>query len=148
MGSTFSARPGRFPASLSEVGRYVDLFDDRVRILFSGLHSLAVLRGEISIPYSAIEEVGVGLDEVPSPWAFRVGVSNPLTDRRQGRFWAGRITRSLDLNIDERLFLDITERTRAVVLRLKPGSEFDVVAFDDSRPDELAAEIRKRVPAS
>ena len=130
------------------MGRYVDVFDDRVRILFSGLHSLAVLRGEISIPYSTIEGVAVGLDEIPSPWAFRVGVSNPLTDRRQGRFWIGRITRSLDLNIDQRLFLDINDRTRAVVLRLKPGSEFDLIAFDDPRPDELAASIRNRLAPS
>ena len=128
------------------MGRYVDVFDDRVRILFSGLHSLAVLRGEISIPYSAIEEVGVGLEDIPSPWAWRVGVSNPFTDRRQGRFWTGGISRSLDLDLDQRLFLDIHDRTRAVVLSLKAGSEFDLVAFDDPRP--TSSRVDPEAPSS
>jgi hypothetical protein len=127
------------------VGRYVDVFDDRVRILFTGLDSLAVLRGELSIPYSSIEEVEVGLDELPSVWAWRLGVSLPFSDRRQGRFWMAGVTRSFDLNVEQRLFLDIRDRAHSVVLRLKPGNEYDVVAFDDSRPDELAARIRRRL---
>jgi hypothetical protein len=58
----------------------------------------------------------------------------PFSDHRQGRFWTGGIIRGLDLNIEERLLLDIRDRTRAVVLRLKPGSEFDLIAFDDPAP--------------
>jgi hypothetical protein len=115
--------------------RHVDLFDDRLRILFSGLDSLAVFRSELSIPYSTIERVEAGLDDVPSVWTWRLGISLPFSDRRQGWFWAD----------GKKLFFDIRSRTRAVVLHLKPGGEFSVVAFDDSRPDELAADIRRKI---
>jgi hypothetical protein len=115
--------------------RHVDLFDDRVRILFSGLDSLAVFRSEITLPYSTIERVEAGLDEIPSAWVWRLGVSLPFTDRRQGSFWAD----------GKKLFYDIRSRTRAVAIYLKPGAEFSLVAFDDSRPDELAADIRERI---
>jgi hypothetical protein len=90
----------------------------------------------VSIPYTAIESVEVGLPELPSVWAWRVGVSWPFSDRRQGRFWTG----------DEKLFLDIRHRTRAVALRLKPGSEFSLVAWDEANPEEVAERIRGRLP--
>ena len=106
-----------------------------MRILFSGLDSLAVWRSELSIPYSAIAGVEVGLGEVPSVWVWRFGISLPFSDRRQGRFWTG----------GEKLFLDIRDRSHAVVLHLKPGSEFSLVAFDDTRPDELVAQIREHL---
>jgi hypothetical protein len=117
------------------VPRYVDVFEDRVRILFAGLDSLAVFRSELSLSYSMIDQVEVGLSDVPHSWSWRLGIAFPFSDRRQGRFWTG----------GEKLFLDIRERTRAVVLYLKPGSEFSVVAFDDPRPEQLAESIRQRL---
>jgi len=117
------------------VPRHVDLFDDRIRLLFSGLDSLAVFRSELSIPYPTIERVEAGLDEVPSVWTWRLGISLPFSERRQGWFWTE----------GKKIFLDIRSRTRAVAIYLKPGSEFSLIAFDDSRPDDLAADIRSRL---
>jgi hypothetical protein len=117
------------------VPRYVDVFEDRVRILFTGLDSLAVFRSELSLSYSMIKSVEVGLEDVPHSWSWRLGVALPFSERRQGRFWTS----------GEKLFLDTRDKSRAVVLHLKPGSEFSLVAFDDPRPEQLAESIRERL---
>ena len=117
--------------------RHVDLLESRVRILFSGIDSVLLLRSEVSIPYAEIQSVEVGLPDVPPVWDWGVGLSWPFSDRRQGRFRTE----------GGRVFLDVRHRSRAVVLHLKPGSEFALVAWDEVSPEEVVERIRERLPA-
>jgi hypothetical protein len=116
----------------------IELLDDRLRIDYLGLEQLLVLRDKIDVRYDHIRAVEVGLDRVPSPWALRLGLSVPWSDRRAGWFWSeGR-----------KLFLDVKDRQRAVVLRLREAAPFDAVAIQVERPDELADALRERARGS
>src|SRR2546423_15367793 len=97
----------------------IELLDDRLRIDYLGLEQLLVLRDRIAVPYALIREVEIGLESVPSPWALRLGLSVPWSDRRAGWFWSE----------GQRLFLDVKDRRRAVVLRLREAAPFDAVAI-------------------
>ena len=118
------------------MARRIELEPDAVALEYSGVSRLMRATGEIQIPYTAITSVSVGLEEVPSALAFRVGLSTaPFGSTRQGQFWwAGK-----------RVFLDFEDPARAVVLDLK-GNRFARVAVQpDTSPDELADAIRKRI---
>jgi hypothetical protein len=118
------------------VARTIELEPEAVVLSYSGVSAPARLTRELRIPYEAISSVSVGLEEVPSALAFRVGVSTaPLGSTRKGQFWwAGK-----------RVFLDFEDPTRAVVLDLK-GNRFARVAVQpDTNPEELAQSIRERV---
>jgi hypothetical protein len=117
------------------MGRQVTLQGDRLRITWSGLDSVLALKESLELPYEEIAAVEVGLRELPGPFAWRVGMSNPLSDRRQGRFWVE----------GKRLLLDVLDRDRAVVLRLRSGAPFDVVAVHDDRPKALADAIAAKL---
>ena len=121
------------------MGRTIELGPDGVVLGYSGFSRLLRATGEVSIPYTAIRSVSVGLDEVPSAVAFRVGLSTaPFGSTRQGQFWwAGK-----------RVFLDFEDPARTVVLDLM-GNRFARVAVQpDTSPEDLAAAIRERVSAS
>jgi hypothetical protein len=118
------------------VARTIELEPDDVVVSYSGVSAPARLTRELRIPYEAIRSVSVGLDEVPSALAFRVGVSTaPFGSTRKGQFWwAGK-----------RVFLDFEDPMRTVVLDLK-GNRFARVAVQpDTSPEELAQAIRERV---
>ena len=120
------------------MARTIELEPDALVLRYSGISALARLASEVPVPYEQIRHASVGLDEVPSAWAFRVGVSTaPFGSRRQGQFWwAGK-----------RVFLDLEDPARAVVLDLK-GHRFARVAVEpDTSPEDLAEQIRLRVSA-
>jgi hypothetical protein len=117
------------------VSRHVDLLDDRVRITWSGLSSLPVVKERVEIPYDQIASAEVGLHDLPGTLTWRVGTSLPFSDRRHGRFWSG----------GRMLFLDLSDRDRAVVLNLKRGAEYDTVAWDDERPQAIVDLIRGKL---
>jgi hypothetical protein len=113
----------------------IELLDDRLRVDYLGLEQLVVLRDKIDVPYDVIEKVEIGLERVPSPWALRLGLAVPWSDRRAGRFWSD----------GQRLFLDVKDRRRAVVLRVRGGEPYDVLAIEPPQPEELAAALRARI---
>jgi hypothetical protein len=121
------------------MARTIEVGPEGVTLGYSGVSALARLTNELLIPYTAVRSVSVGLDEVPSALALRVGVSTaPFGSTRQGQFWwAGK-----------RLFLDFEDPARAVVLDLK-GHRFARVAVQpDTSPEELADKIRLGISAS
>ena len=116
----------------------LELLDDRLRVDYLGLEQLLVLRDKFDVPYDRIERVEVGLERVPSVWTLKAGLSVPWSDRRAGKFWTG----------GKRLFLDVKDRRRAVVLHLRDGDPYDVVALQPDQPEELAAALRERAGLS
>ena len=120
------------------MARTIELEPDELVLGYSGVSALARLTNELRIPYEQIRLVSVGLDEVPSALAFRMGLSTaPFGTTRKGQFWwAGK-----------RLFLDFDDPARTVVLDLK-GHRFARVAFQtDTSPEELAEKLRLRLSA-
>jgi len=120
------------------VGRSIRLEPDDVVLGYAGLAAVARARGEVRVPYEQIRSVSVGLDEVPSTLAFRIGLSTaPFGATRKGQFWwAGK-----------RVFLDFDDPGQAVVLELK-GHRFPRVAVQpDTAAEPLAALIRERISA-
>jgi hypothetical protein len=118
------------------VARRIELEPNAVVLRYSGLSAPPRFLRELSIPYTAVSSVSVGLEEVPSALAFRVGLSTaPFGSTRMGQFWWG----------GKRVFLDFEDPARTVVLDLK-GHRFARVAVQpDTSPDELAQSIRKRI---
>ncbi|HEX2496123.1 MAG TPA: hypothetical protein VHK46_04725 [Gaiellaceae bacterium] len=115
----------------------IELTKSTVEISLSGLERVLALTKGVTVPYDQIESVEVGLTELPSKWTLqRVGLYDPVTGRRRGRFDAD----------SRRYFLDLHRPERALVLRLRPGSRFDVVAIETSDAERLAGEIRSRRP--
>jgi len=116
--------------------RTIDLLDDGVRIGSSGFDRALTLVHEAFVPYVLVESVEVGASDVPGPWTLRrVGLADPITKRRRGRFWQD----------GKRWLLDLRDPDRAVVLRLRPGGQYDVVAVQAPDPDRLADDIRGRL---
>jgi hypothetical protein len=107
-------------------------------IRYGGLDAALTLARELRIPYASIEKVSLGADEIPSPLTLRrIGLADPLTGARRGRFWAA----------GKKWFLDLRDPMRAVTLRVAPGSDYDAVAIETDLPEQLADTIRARVPA-
>ncbi|HET9674392.1 MAG TPA: hypothetical protein VFP31_06225 [Gaiellaceae bacterium] len=105
---------------------------------YSGLDAVLAFKRELDVPYHAIEDVQVGLDDAPSTWTFlRLGLSDPITGTRKGHFRTG----------GTRYFLDLRRPARALVLRLKPGYHADVVAIEVDHAESLADAIRARIRA-
>jgi hypothetical protein len=117
------------------MSRAIDLRDTEVVVRYDGLSAAATVQREVRVPYSTIEQVAVGLFELPGPLTFRVGTSTaPFGDTRRGTFWVGR----------DRWFLDLAHRARAVVLDLR-GHRYARVALEADEPERLAERIRERL---
>jgi hypothetical protein len=117
------------------VSRSVEILDGAVRVRYSGLDRGVAGLSELVVPFEEIRSVAVGLADAPSPWTLlRLGLSDPFTARRRGRFWRG----------GRRWFLDLRDPARALVLRLHGHPRFDVVALEHDDADGLAAEIERR----
>ena len=109
-----------------------------MRVRYDGLDRVLTLMDELVLPHEEIESVGVGLAPAPSPWTpLRVGLADPFTGRRRGRFW----------RYGMRWFLDLRDPARALVLRLRGHPRFDVVAIEHDDAERLAAELRRRLAA-
>lgn len=118
------------------MSRTIELGGDGVRIRYGGADAATVLLQELHVPYELIDDVQVGLNPAPSPWTLRrVGLSEPITGRRRGRFWAG----------GKRFFLDLRDPARALVLRCRPGARFDVVAVETDAAESQADLIGRRL---
>jgi hypothetical protein len=118
------------------VARDLELTDDALVITYDGLTSALTLMREVRVPYGVIEDVHVGLDDLPGPFAWRIGTSTaPFGTTRRGRF------RRDGRNV----FLDVQEDPgEAVVLDLGAGA-FDQIAFD--APEEFVDDLRERLAA-
>ena len=120
------------------MARTIDLRDTELVVRYDGLAAAATLQRELRIPYTAIEDVRVGLFELPGPLTFRVGTSTaPFGDTRRGTFWIGR----------DRWFLDLSHRARVVVLDLR-GHRYARVALEADEPERLAERIREHLTSS
>jgi hypothetical protein len=117
------------------MARRFDFEDDALVVRYGGLDALLAVTTAVRIPYASVQEVHVGLAEVPAALAWRVGLSTgPFSDHRMGRFWVG----------DRKLFLDLRDRSRAVVVDLS-GADYDRVAIEpDHDPEGLAEKLRAR----
>jgi hypothetical protein len=120
------------------VARTIRLEDEDLVLGYSGLSALTRARGEVRVLYEQIRSVSVGLDEVPTTLAFRVGLSTaPFGATRKGQFWwAGK-----------RVFLDFEDPEQAVVLELKGHSFARAAVQPDTDPEDLAQQIRERISA-
>src|SRR5215210_5355418 len=117
--------------------RTIDVLDDGVRIGYSGVDRALTLVREAFVPYVLIERADVGVDDLPGPWTLaRIGVGDPITGWRRGRFW----------HDGRRWLLDVRDPSRALVLRLRPGGQYDAVAIQAGNAERLAEDIRGRLP--
>ncbi len=99
---------------------------------------MLAFKRELEIPLHAIENTWIGLEDPPSTWTFRrVGLSDPITGTRKGHFWVGRT----------RYFLDFRRPDRALVIRLKPGYNADLVAIEVDHAESLLDAIRAQLRA-
>jgi hypothetical protein len=116
------------------VARRIELLDDELHVHYDGLSALAVAKRDLHVPYGAVREVRVGLEELPGTFAIKAGTNTaPFGETRRGTFWTG----------GRRLFLDVNDRERAVVLELE-GHRFARVALTVDDPDGFAAILRAR----
>jgi hypothetical protein len=118
---------------LGLMARDIELTDDALVIRYEGLSSAVTVMREVRIPYATIDDVTVGLNDLPGAFAWRLGMSTaPFGTTRRGRFrHEGRSE-----------FLDLQDPEHAVVLDLT-RAPFDRVAFD--APEGFSEELRERL---
>jgi hypothetical protein len=118
------------------MSRRIEVAGDALLVRYGGLDAALTLVRELRIPYGSIESLSIGAEEIPSPLTLRrIGLADPITGTRRGRFWAG----------GKKWFLDLRDPMRAVVMRVSPGSDYDAVAIETDLPQQLADAIRARV---
>jgi hypothetical protein len=121
------------------MSRRILLEPDAIVVRYGGADALLTLVRELRMPYEAIASVTVGAADAPGPLTLRrIGLAEPITGTRRGRFWAD----------GKKWFLDLRHPARAVVLRLRPGGDFDAVALETDLPEPLADALRERMAAS
>jgi hypothetical protein len=118
------------------VTRQIELERDALVVRYDGLDSLLVMRREVRIPYEKLESAALGLADPPSTLSWRIGLADPITGTRRGRFWSE----------GTRWFLDFRHPERALTLRLRPGAEYDVVAIEVDHAESLLEAISERRP--
>jgi len=116
------------------VSRTIALTNRDVEIRYDGVAAILAVKRPLVVPYEQIRAVEVGTTRPPA-LAWRVGLSDPIGGWRRGRFWSG----------GRKLFVDLRRPERAVVLQLDRESDFDAVALEVDRPEELAEAIRARI---
>jgi hypothetical protein len=116
------------------VARRIELLDDELHVHYDGLSSLAAAKRDIHVPYDAVRDVRIGLEELPGTFAIKLGTNTaPFGETRRGTFWSG----------GRRMFLDVNDAERTLVLELE-GNRFARVALTVDDPETLAAELRAR----
>jgi hypothetical protein len=118
------------------MARTIELDADELVLRYSGLGALLRVTSEVRLPYDSIVAVSVGIDRLPHPFTMRVGLNGWPTDLRRGQFWIG----------GRRVFYDVGDRRRAVVLELRDQPYARIVVEPDTDPEQLAEEIRRRSP--
>jgi hypothetical protein len=120
------------------VARRIDLLEDGLHVLYTGLSAVAVVARGLTVPYSSIGDVRVGLRDLPGTFAIRLGLNTaPFGHTRRGTFWAG----------GRRVFLDLDDPERTVVLELEKH-RYARVALGVDDPEALAEQIRDRVASA
>lgn len=120
------------------MSRRIELEGEALVIRYAGLTAALTLVRELRLPYASITSVDVGAEDIPSPLTLRrVGLADPLTGIRRGRFWTA----------GKKWFLDLHNPARAVVIRVVEGSDYDAVAVETDLPVQLASAIRERADA-
>jgi hypothetical protein len=118
------------------MSRRIELGADALVIRYGGLDAALTLARELRLPYESITDVSVGAEDIPSPLTVRrVGLADPITGTRRGRFWVG----------GKKWFLDLRNPARAVVIRVVAGSDYEAVAIETDLPQQLADGVRTRV---
>jgi len=116
------------------MARRIELTPEELVVHWDGLSSLAALARELRIPWESVSAVSIGLDPLPGALAVRVGMNTgPFGETRRGTFWSG----------GRRLFLDVNDGERAVVLDLEEH-RYARVALTVDDPEGFAAQIRAR----
>ena len=116
------------------MSRRIELLDDELRLRYSGLSAVAAVIRSVGIPYSMIRSVSVGLEQLPGTFALRLGTNtSPFGHTRRGTFWSS----------GRRLFLDVNDPERAVVLELE-GHPYARVALTVDDPEGFAEQLRAR----
>jgi hypothetical protein len=121
------------------MARTIELEEDDLVVRYMGASALTLLTGEVRVPFRSIRSIAVGLDKLPSALVACVGISYaPFGDTRRGIFF----TRG------GRIFLDLANRRRAVVLDLQGQGYARVAIEPETDPEEFAAELRERTPSA
>jgi hypothetical protein len=103
---------------------------------YSGWEALLRVTSEVRVPYEAIVALTVGVDDLPHPFAMRVGLNAWPTDIRRGQFWLR----------GKRMLYDLGNRRRAIALELRNNAYARVVFEPEADPERFADEIRGRAP--
>ena len=82
----FQEIKSQLPIQRYKPSRFVHANSNHVTVEFQRLSRIAALHGSTDIMYADIESVIVGPAEGISPFAPRIGYSNPATGARAGRF--------------------------------------------------------------
>ncbi len=114
------------------MSRQIDFLQDKLVVHFTGVTSVAALKRELEIPYSAIKQVAAGKFEIPS-LSFRVGTSGIGKNLKEGRF----------LHNGEWCFLSFEHHDKVVILELV-GHEYSKVVLEVENPEETSQLIRQR----
>ena len=114
------------------MGRSLEIEDGNLVVRYDGIDRLATLVGNLVVPRELIESVEIGLPDAPSVWTpKRVGTAVPFRNTRRGRFWRD----------GKRYFLDLRNPDQALVVRLRPGARFDVVAIETPEAEQLREQL-------
>jgi hypothetical protein len=111
----------------------IELLEDRFVVHNRGLHRLLTIVGDVTIRYEAIASVGVGLDDVPPWFTWRVGYSPGIGSHRSGVFWWR----------GQKWFMDVRDPARTLVVSLKPGAGYDAIAVTLDDAALVAAELER-----
>jgi hypothetical protein len=121
------------------MARLIEFEQDDLVVRYMGVSALTLLTGEVRVPFRSIRSVTVGVDDLPKAWVPSVGINYaPFRDTRRGIFF----TRG------GRIFLDLTNRRRAVVMELQGQGYTQVAIEPESNPEQFAADILARSPSA
>lgn len=82
----FQEIKSQLPFQKYQPSRFVHVNSNHVSVEFKRLSRIAALYGSVDVMYDDIESIIVGPAEGISPFAPRIGYSNPVSGARAGRF--------------------------------------------------------------
>lgn len=113
------------------MGVEINLHESYLTVKFSGWTELVTFRKQVEIPYTSIVRARADYFKLPLTAKRRTGIA---TSRyKVGHFRVDK----------EKYFVTYRDRYKAVMLELN-GHEFDKVIIQNSHPQQLAEEIKKR----
>lgn len=120
--------------------RYVIIEPNGIRVVFRGLSSVAALYQHGLFKYENIVSVTAGPIDGISPFAPRIGYSNPITGARAGRFRTKGHHMLVSFSDPDVDCLTIHLRTKADTI-----SEFDMIQVQIDNPHERASQILQKI---